>query len=311
MVKRRSTHRVLKRHLKFAGIERATEKRYATGVERFFRFSEFFFARLPQNGTELNYFLGEFVNHLYQDDSPHQWGVDAYAAVRRFLPAWRDHTALARMYLRNWSRTLTIRRALPLPVDIIMGMIGVAAVQDKWALCGAMYIGYLGLLRTGELLSLRVSQVTDYADTGCVVLSLPDSKGAKRKNVGEFVMFTDIHARMLLRRLVAGKAAADSVFGLSYTDLKQGLETTAAAVGVFGDTLTPYALRRGGATYHFSRFTSLDLTTSYGRWAFAGTARRYISQAMSDLESVKQPQEGRDRAARFARIFPVLLRVQG
>ena len=55
-------------------------------------------------------------------------------------------------------------------------------------------------------------------------------------------MFTDIHARMLLRRLVA-----DSVFGLSYTDLKQGLETTAAAVGVFGDTLTLYALRRGGA----------------------------------------------------------------
>ena len=58
MVKRRSTHRVLKRHLKFAGIERATEKRYATGVERFCRFSELFFARLPHNGTELNYFLG-------------------------------------------------------------------------------------------------------------------------------------------------------------------------------------------------------------------------------------------------------------
>ena len=136
MVERRSTQRVLKRHLKFAGIERATKKRYATEVESFFSFSEFFFARLPQNGTEINFFLGEFVNHLCQDDSPHQWGVDACAAVRRFLPAWRDHTALARMYLRNWSRTLTIRRALPLPVDIIMGMIGVAAVQDKWALCG-------------------------------------------------------------------------------------------------------------------------------------------------------------------------------
>ena len=112
-------------------------------------------------------------------------------------------------------------------------------------------MGTLGSCARANSSRYRVSQVTDYADTGCVVLSLPDSKGAKRKNVGEFVMFTDIHARMLLRRLVAGKAAADSVFGLSYTDLKQGLETTAAAVGVFGDTLTPYALRRGGATYHF------------------------------------------------------------
>ena len=34
-------------------------------------------------------------------------------------------------------------------------------------------------------------------------------RGAKRKNAGELVMFTDIHARMLLRRLVAGKAAAE------------------------------------------------------------------------------------------------------
>ena len=148
------------------------------------------------------------------------------------------------MYLRNWSRTLTIRRALPLPVDIIMGMIGVAAVQDKWALCGAMYIGYLGLLRIFELLSLRVSQVTDYADTGCVWSDLSlTRRGPSARISGEFVMFTDIHARMLLRRLVAGKAAADSVFGLSYTDLKQGLETAAAAIGVLRDTLTPYALR--------------------------------------------------------------------
>ena len=191
--------------------------------------------------------------------------VDAYAAVRRFLPARRDHTTLARMYLRNWSRTLTVRRALPLPVEIIMGMIGVAAVQDKWALCGAMYIGHLGLLRTGELLSLRVSQVTDYADTGCVVLPLPDSKGAKRKNVGEFVMFTDIHARMLLRRLVAGKAAADSVFGLSCTDLKQGLETTAAALGCVG-TLLRLELCGGVGPPTISRasrrWTSLRLTAA-------------------------------------------------
>ena len=127
MVKRRSTHRVLKRHLKFTGIERA-------GVERFFRFSEFFFARLPQNGTELNYFLGEFVNHLYQDDSTH---------MRRCGASFQPGVTTRRWHActwRNWSRTLTIRRAPPLPVDIIMGIIGVAAVQDKWALCGAMYI---------------------------------------------------------------------------------------------------------------------------------------------------------------------------
>ena len=133
-----------------------------------------------------------------------------------------------------------------------------------------MYIGNLGLLRTGELLSLRVSQVTDYADTGCVVLSLPNSKGAKRKNVGEFVTFTDIHARMLLQRLVAGKAAADSVFGLSCTDWRRpwrplgclGTLLRLTLCGGVGPPTISRALRR---------WISLRLTA-----AFAGTARCHI-----------------------------------
>ena len=152
----------------------------------------------------------------------------------------RDHTTLARMYLRNWSRTLTIRRALPLPVDIIVGMIGVAAVQDKWALCGAMYIGYLGLLRTGEL-----QGVWSY-------LSLT-RRGPSTRMSGSSSCLRTFTPECLLRRLEAGKAAADSVFGLSYTDLKQGLETTVAAVGVcWGHS---YALRTAAGWGHLPFLT--------------------------------------------------------
>ena len=45
------------------------------------------------------------------------------------------------------------------------------------------------------------------------------------------------------------------------------------------DNLTPYLLRRSGATWHFTHYGKLDLTASYGRWAQIKTARIYINEA--------------------------------
>ena len=66
MVKRRSTHRVLKAASRVCGESNERQRGgMRRGVERFSLFPSF---------SLHDYFLGEFVNHLYQDDSPHQWG---------------------------------------------------------------------------------------------------------------------------------------------------------------------------------------------------------------------------------------------
>ena len=54
-------------------------------------------------------------------------------------------------------------------------------------------------------------------------------------------------------------------------------------------------------------FVLLDATTSYGRWQLAGTARKYISQAVADLEEVRLCASGSTRASRLARIFQPLV----
>ena len=124
--------------------------------------------------------------------------------------------------------------------------------------------------------------------------------------MGEFVVIGDVSARAILHALVRGKGPEDRVFNLGYSALGAGLKRTAAALGVHAASLAPYALRRGGASYHFRKYGSLDHTTSYGRWALAATARRYISQAMCDVELVKIPEEGRERSWRLTAVLPVL-----
>ena len=185
------------------------------------------------------------------------------------------------MYLRNWSRTLTIRRALPLPVDV-------AAVQDKWALCGAMYIGYLELLRTGELLSLRVSQVTDYADTGCVVLSLPDSKRPSARMSGSSSCLRTFTPECCCEHWWPERRRPTPCSGCHTQTSNKAWRRPRRPLGCLG-TLLRLTLCGGVGPPTISRalrrWTSLRSTA-------AGRLRRYISPAMSDLESVKQPQEG-------------------
>ena len=214
MVRRRRLAPVRRAHLKFVGIERKTQRKYNKAVKTFFIFCTFFHGSQPNSGKELNFLLSEFVNHLWQDDEPYQNAVDTVAAVRRYLPTYRSHTSTAQAYLRNRGRTRTVRRALPLPLSALLGIVGHAALYEDWATAAACYIGYLCLLRTGEILTLKVQHVVHYEESHKSVLCLPDSKGTKRKNVSEFVLVHDPVARQLLRIMVAGKSSDDSVFGL-------------------------------------------------------------------------------------------------
>ena len=80
-----------------------------------------------------------------------------------------------------------VRRALPLSLSALLGIVGHAALYEDWATAAACYIGYLCLLRTREILTLKVQHVVHYEESGKSVLCLPDSKGAKRKDVSECV----------------------------------------------------------------------------------------------------------------------------
>ena len=153
---------------------------------------------------------------------------------------------------------------------------------------GALYVGFLRLLCTGEILTLKAGQIKLSVDSGVTLLALPVSKSAKLKNVGVSIVVSDPTARALLAFLCRGCSPQDWVFRLSFEGLASALVTAAAALGHQSSDLLPYSLRRGGATFfHFARYGSVDLTTHYVRWALATTARKYISsQAACDAGAI-------------------------
>ena len=113
---------------------------------------------------------------------PYGYAGDFLSGIRRFLPRWRNHTHSAGQYLRNWRRSLSFRQALPLPADVILGIAGVALADDRPRIAVAYLVGYVGLLRITELLKLTPFQLHFVRNSSSVIVSFPDSKGAKRQN---------------------------------------------------------------------------------------------------------------------------------
>ena len=98
-------------------------------------------------------------------------------------------------------------------------MVGTALAWGEPRVAITFLLGFLGLLRTGELLSLTGQQLNFFGGVLCVI-SLPDSKGAKRKDFSENVLVHDKAAVRLLQHVVTGLSGEERSFqasGLSYS----------------------------------------------------------------------------------------------
>ena len=73
--------------------------------------------------------------------------------------------------------------------------------------------------------------------------------------------------------------------------------------GLSHRNLTPYGLRRGGATWLFKESLSYDLVQNMGRWAEAKTFKIYMNEAMAVLGQHTVPNWGISKIERCVRAF--------
>ena len=196
-------HRVIpKRHLKYVGISDKTAARYRKQLLKFFEYVDLHGHKMPNSMEKLDFLAGEYVNHLYQEMEPYGYAGDFISALRRYYPACRRHVETAGLFFKNWKRGLSLRQALPIPADILCGMAGAAIAEGSPRTAVTLLIGFRGLLRTSELVNLKKNQISIVSCGSLLVISLPDSKGAKRKHITEQVLIHDKNIIAFTRQLV-------------------------------------------------------------------------------------------------------------
>ena len=152
----------------------------------------------------------------------------------------------------------------------------------------SLRVAFFGLLRTGELLSLRAKDIYLNTPKGPAVISLGLTKSGARQGAAESITIHDSSAIPSLYRwkcqakphdfLTSKPHAWRNLFNRAIEGLK--LQEFA---------YRPYSLRRGGATFFFQNHGSFDRLLVQGRWGAAKTARIYLNDGLAQLSEISVP----------------------
>ena len=282
MAKSRRIQRVRRKHLKEVGVKPKTITRYHNQIRKFFRWCRLYYQALPRDPHEFDDRVAEYLNIMWLEGDSHSYAGDLLSGIGRFLPRAKRHLCISRQYFKNWSRVLHRRRAVPFPLLLVQGMIGVALLRRREDLSGLLAAGFKGFLRTQEMVELRPQQLFFGPQGDVVIITWEDTKTTTRKNAGEQVVIKDRLVVTALRKAVQGVPPQKPIYRNSPGKFGEELRWLAELLGISAARFTPYGIRRGGATWFYMQTGSLDRTTLRGRWNDPRTARIYIDGAAAE-----------------------------
>ena len=190
--------------------------------------------------------------------------------------------------MKTWVVHEVPNRAPPLSLENLEVMVGYSLFKQQHQFALSLLVGFFGLLRTGEILSITASHISVTDPKGPAVIALGLTKAGKRQGAAETVT---IHVEDVCRRLhqwkhdVSGRTKlAPSNYGW-----RKMFNDTLKAVGFQHVDYRPYSLRRGGATHYFTFQGSFDKLLVLGRWQSIKTARIYVNEGLSVLTNISVP----------------------
>ena len=271
--------------LKDLTVQPVTRARYTKAREAFYKWLQEEHILFPNSAYQLDFVVSDYLEALWANGRGRTEGSNTLAALQDAQPHLKGKLKMSWRLMKAWVSNEVPNRAPPLPLDCLYIMVGYSLFK-KWDLFGlSLLLGFHGLLRTGELLSLKAKHVSVTKPKGPAVISLGLTKSGKRHGAPESIT---IHAEDVCRRLHQWKQGASSealLTGPAHQWRKRFSEVL-DAVGLVDFDFRPYSLRRGGATHFFQRHGQFDSLLVLGRWNAAATARLYINSGLAVLAEI-------------------------
>lgn len=267
-------------------VQPATRKRYEKALDRFLEFLKFEGLVLPKRKEQLDSLASEYLEHLWSTGEGRALASDTLAALQNLEPHLKGHLPEAWRLLKVWSQNELPNRAPPLPEAVVHAMVGRALLKHEADFALSLLLGFYGMMRTGELLSLLPRQVQAMSDSGPAVVSLGLTKSGLRQGAEESITITVFD---VVRRLRDWKSRSSSLLSPSPNNWRRQFAEALEELGLESFSFRPYSLRPGGATFWFTKHGSLDRLLLQGRWQAPKTARVYINSGLATLAEMKLP----------------------
>ena len=168
-------------------------------------------------------------------------------------------------------------------------MVGWSFFHEHFRFGISLLVGFYGLLRTGELLSLQAWQFQTSSASDPVVVSLGLTKSGKRQGAAESVTITELNVIQLLKKWKAVASPYDYLTDKPHV-WRDMFQQCLKGIQVEKWDFRPYSLRRGGATSLFVKVGSLDRVLILGRWTAVKTAKIYLNSGLAMLADLQIPK---------------------
>ena len=287
--KQRAANRQALGPLRQLTVQPSTRNRYDAAIDHFLRFLRENSLTLPTRRDLLDPLVCDFLEHLWSSGFGRALASDCVAGLQNQDPKLRSHLPGSWRLLKAWAVNEIPNRAPPLPEHILHAMCGWACFHQHYAFAVSLLVGFYGMLRTGELLGLRRKDFIAESGSRKVLVSLGLTKAGKRVGAAESIILGhDVVVPPVLRWMKI--ASSSQTLTPSPAKWRSLFNSALEGLKIESVGFRPYSLRRGGATWWYSKHHSLDKLLTDGRWQAAKTARIYLNDGLSMLTSIKIPR---------------------
>ena len=264
--------------LKRLTVQPVTRQRYAQARSDFYTWLRQENLALPRSAYHIDLVVSDYLEALWAKGNGRSVGSNALAALQDAEPHLKGKPKLSWRLMKAWVTNEVPNRAPPFSIDVLHTLVGCALFKGRPHFALSLLIGFHGLLRTGELLSLQARHMSIKSSKGPLV--------GKRQGAAESVTLRNDDVCRRAYQWVHQRSPTTSLTGPAH-QWRKSFNDMLISLSLQHIDYRPYSLRRGGATFYFQKSGSFDQLLILGRWQAATTARVYINEGLSVLAELK------------------------
>ena len=195
-------------------VKRITVVRYAEHFNRFAQYLSDTHRSWPTSSEEFDVIVSEYLEVLWDLGEPKTSATYTLASIHSYLRQLKRKLPRSWQLKAVWDKLELPCQAIPLDFDTLFAVVGNFWKTHQPEMALACFVAFNGLLRTGELLELRVGDC--FAAGPTWVLQLRSTKGGQRKLIqDESVLINDPVTIAALWYLSRRKAPGDFLVAIS------------------------------------------------------------------------------------------------
>jgi integrase len=273
-----------------AGYRPNTVRRYKTAVASFLEWC-CNGGLIAHSFEDLDDHLTNYFHYLFgrANGGGRQLATETYFGVVMLLPRADGQLRVSHRALERWRKFKPSVSYPPLTWVLTVAIAIQMARSGLYRFAIATLLGFDCLLRCGELLSLRRSDVADAGDSRLGaelrVMSVAIRRAKTGRNQSVTVLDEDVKA--LLRSLLASTSDSELLFPGGVKLYRLVFKMACHSLGL-RDGYVPHSLRHGGATRLWMLGWSIEDIMVRGCWASTKSARHYVQEGRAVLMSLRR-----------------------